>query len=38
MSHQPINSFGLLMHAASLFCVTALLFFFIWYWSNLICI
>lgn len=27
MSHQPINSFGLLMHAAPLFCVTALLFF-----------
>lgn len=27
MLHQPINSFGLLMHAAPLLCVTAFLFF-----------
>lgn len=27
MSHQPINSFGLLMHAAPLLCATAFLFF-----------
>lgn len=27
MSHQPINPFGLLMHSAPLFGVTALLFF-----------
>lgn len=27
MSHQPINSFDLLMHAAPLFGVIALLFF-----------
>ena len=27
MSHQPINSFGLLIHAAPLLCATAFLFF-----------